>query len=148
MALYQHRQTGMLTRAAFVFGAAVVVIALLLAPESRYAMGPALVLMTLGAWLFGSLSVEVRGREIAVWFGPGLIRRRIRLEDVAGVRVVRNHWYNGWGIRLIPSGWMFNVSGFDAVELELRNGHRFRIGTDEPRRLAAAVEEARRRSTS
>jgi plasmid stabilization system protein ParE len=49
----------------------------------------------------------------------------------------------GWGIRLTPSGWMFNVSGLDAVELTLRSGKRFRIGTDDPRDVIQALEKAR-----
>jgi hypothetical protein len=42
-----------------------------------------------------------------------------------------------------PGGVIWNVSGFDAVELELDDGTRFRIGTDEPVALAAAIALAR-----
>jgi hypothetical protein len=35
--------------------------------------------------------------------------------------------------------WVWNVSGLDAVELTLRSGRRFRIGTDEPEELAKAI---------
>ena len=52
----------------------------------------------------------------------------------------KNRWYNGWGIRLIPRGWIFNVSGFDAVEIQMKNGRRYRIGTDEPEALLAAIQ--------
>ena len=48
----------------------------------------------------------------------------------------------GWGIRLIPNGWLWNVSGLGAVELSLVNGQRFRIGTDEPEQLATAIQGA------
>jgi hypothetical protein len=72
-------------------------------------------------------------------YGVGLIRKTIRLEDVRSCREVRNPWYVGWGIRLAPSGVIWNVSGFDAVELALASGKRFRIGTDEPAALAAAI---------
>jgi hypothetical protein len=34
---------------------------------------------------------------------------------------------------------MFNVWGLDAVEIEQRNGKRFRIGTGEPADLVAAL---------
>jgi hypothetical protein len=59
--------------------------------------------------------------------------------EVVGFRVVRNKWYHGWGVRKIPGGWMYNVWGLDAVELELASGKKFRIGTDEPQDLAAAL---------
>jgi hypothetical protein len=42
---------------------------------------------------------------------------------------------------LIPGqGWLWNVSGIDAVELTMKNGDRFRIGTDEPEKLVTAIE--------
>ena len=52
---------------------------------------------------------------------------------------MRNKWWYGWGLRWIPGGSMYNVWGFDAVELELRSGKVFRIGSDEPDALLAAL---------
>jgi hypothetical protein len=64
------------------------------------------------------------------------------VQEIRDARAVRNRWFYGWGIRLTPHGWMFNVSGLDAVELDLPNGRRFRNGTDEPERLLAAIRQA------
>ena len=71
---------------------------------------------------------------------PGLIRKRFPIGDIHGARIVQNKWYYGWGIRLTPHGWLFNVSGFDAVELELKNKRKFRIGTDDPQELLMAIQ--------
>jgi hypothetical protein len=90
-----------------------------------------------------NLTVEIRQRKIVVFFGIGLIRRTFDLDDVCSARPVRNHWFYGWGVRLTPHGWMFNVSGLDAVELILASGRKFRIGTDEPQRLAEAIRQAK-----
>jgi len=38
--------------------------------------------------------------------------------------------------------WIFNVSGFDAVELIMKNGKIYRIGTDEPIKLESAITVA------
>ena len=38
--------------------------------------------------------------------------------------------------------WIFNVSGFDAVEIKMENGKIFRIGTDEPKKLEHAILQA------
>ncbi|RMG47018.1 MAG: hypothetical protein D6718_04510 [Acidobacteria bacterium] len=100
----------------------------------------------LAAWLFGSLTVEIDEERLSVRFGPGIVRRRIPLSSIRAARPVRNRWYYGWGIRLTPHGWLFNVSGLRAVELEFHSGRRFRIGTDEPERLVAALESATGRS--
>ncbi len=39
--------------------------------------------------------------------------------------------------------WLFNVSGRDAVELKMKSGRTYRIGTDRPDALEAAVRAAR-----
>jgi hypothetical protein len=103
---------------------------------------PASVVLTMliaVAMLFCTLTVRIGGGEIECRFGPGLISKHIPLAAVRGARPVRTEWYQGWGIRLTSDGWLFNVSGLDAVEVELADGKRIRIGTDEPQTLAAAI---------
>ena len=91
---------------------------------------------------FHSLTVKISADELRLAFGIGLIRKRFTIADIQSVSVVKNHWYQGWGIRKIRSGWLYNVSGFDAVEISLRNGRCYRIGTDQPRELCRAIEAA------
>jgi hypothetical protein len=105
-----------------------------------------LAILLLCLFLFWSLTVEVRRGQVQARFGSGLIRRTVQLADIQEARVVRNPWYAGWGIRLIPRGVIYNVSGFGAVELELSNGRRFRIGTDEPQALLEAIQLAMRQA--
>jgi hypothetical protein len=93
-------------------------------------------------WLFHSLTVEVDATHIRIAFGVGLIRRSIALERVESCQVVRTTWIFGWGIRYVFNGWLWNVSGFYSVELAYRGGGHFRIGTDEPEALAAAIDAA------
>jgi hypothetical protein len=92
--------------------------------------------------LFGSLTVTVDRQTILVAFGPGLVRKRSAVSEVLACRPVRNKWYYGWGVRLIPGGLMFNVSNLDAVELDMDGGRLFRIGTDEPEKLTAAISQS------
>jgi hypothetical protein len=99
-------------------------------------------LLVLVLALFHSLTVAVTREEVRLHFGIGLIRKRFALSDIESVSTVSNHWYNGWGIRAIRNGWLYNVSGFDAVELRFHSGRVARIGTDEPARLARAIESA------
>jgi hypothetical protein len=37
---------------------------------------------------------------------------------------------------------LYNVSGLDAVEITRQDGSRFRLGTDQPERLARTLSEA------
>lgn len=106
---------------------------MLLAPQA---------LLTLLIPLFGWLTVTVDREGVTAKFGVGLIRRRIRLQEIQNAARVRNTWITGWGIRALGNGWMFNVSGLDAVEIELKGGGRFRIGTDEPEELLRALRQA------
>ena len=89
-----------------------------------------------------SLTVRVSRSEIALSFGVGLIRKQFPIGDISGVSIVQNRWYNGFGIRKIRGGWLYNVSGFDAIEIQLKNERKYRIGTNQPKELLAAVESA------
>ena len=91
--------------------------------------------------LFGSLTVEIAGGDLRIRFGIGLIRRRWTLDAIEGCRPSRTSWVDGWGIRMTSGGWLYNVSGFEAVDLELKGGKACRIGTDEPQALCAALEK-------
>jgi hypothetical protein len=138
VAAYRHTQIGWILLAALAAGAGVVVFA---AGKTGWSM-PASVVLTLlitVALLFCTLTVKLNGGLIECHYGPGLIRKYVPLATVRGVRTVRTAWYQGWGIRLTSEGWLFNVSGLDAVEVELSDGKRIRIGTDEPQALAAAI---------
>jgi hypothetical protein len=94
------------------------------------------------ACLFDSLTVKVSRTYISIKFGIGIIMKRFAVGDVQNAAIVRNHWYYGWGIRLTPHGWLYNVSGLDAVEIRLRNGKKYRIGTDEPVQLLSVIQAA------
>ena len=101
-----------------------------------------LALMGTVLYLFRSLTVEIAGGFLKLHFGPGLIRKTFRLDSIREAQAVRNRWYYGWGIRLTPHGWLFNVSGLDAVQIKLENGRQYRIGTDEPLELLKALQQA------
>ncbi|SMC25936.1 hypothetical protein SAMN02746041_02464 [Desulfacinum hydrothermale DSM 13146] len=143
MQLYRHRQVGTLILVALGFGVVLTAMLLILVPEGRVLTGLVLVILLLCILLFHALTVEVSTDELVVSFGPGVIRKRFRIADIHDARVAKNRWYYGWGIRLTPHGWLFNVSGLNAVELELKNNRKFRIGTDDPQRLITSIQTAR-----
>jgi hypothetical protein len=91
---------------------------------------------------FGTLAVAIDGQFLKLRFGWGIFRKKFLLAEIASVRKVKNHWYYGWGIRLWlwPKMWIFNVSGFDAVELTMKNGKIYRIGTDEQDKLETIIK--------
>lgn len=135
---YRHTQIGWVLLAALAAGAGVVIFATGKTGWST-AASVVLTLLIAVAVLFCTLTVRIDGGLVECRYGPGLICKYIPLATIRGVRPVRTEWYQGWGIRLTSDGWLFNVSGLDAVEVELSDGKRIRIGTDEPQTLAAAI---------
>lgn len=148
MSTYRHTQPGTLMRVIFGF---ILVACLVLAaafgaqdPKALWVFLGISLSLLLGLSLFHSLSVQVDRKSISLRFGIGLIRKTFDVSRVQEARIVRNHWYNGWGIRIIRGGWLYNVSGFDAVEVTFSNGKVCRIGTDEPKRLLRAIQAVSR----
>lgn len=135
---YRHTQIGHLMIAALL-GGLVLVAHVAAATHFHWTTVVGLVLLVAALATFATLTVEVTPEAVQVRLGPGLVRRRVRLSQIESVALVRNAWYYGWGIRLIPRGWLWRVSGLRAVELRLRNGRRFAIGSDEPQSLADAI---------
>ncbi len=116
--------------------------AALVSADEKWIALVVLVLLIVAMITYSSLTVTIMDDTLEVRFGPGLIRRRYRLADVESSRVVRNRFYYGWGTRLTPHGWLYNVSGLDAVEVQFKAGRKVRIGTDEPQTLDVAIREA------
>jgi hypothetical protein len=105
-------------------------------------LGIAVAVVTLVLLLFASLTVTVDDTGVEARFGVGLIRKRVPFDRIRSVQVVRNPWYYGWGIKLLPGGMLYNASGLSAVELRLANGRWVRIGSAEPDVLASALRRA------
>ncbi len=101
-----------------------------------------IILFTLAS--FVTLTVSIKDNFIKLKFGFGIFRKQFLLSDIVSATQVRNPWYCGWGIRLSvsPYMWIYNVSGFDAVEIKMKNGKVYRIGTDEPEKLESAIKQS------
>jgi hypothetical protein len=113
-------------------------------PEGGILASVAMLIGALVMVSFVSLTVEVDSSTLTCRFGPGFVRKRIPVADIVQATPVTNPWYIGWGIRWYPGRcWVWNVSGLQAVELDMKSGRKFRIGTDEPTALVEAIRTAR-----
>jgi hypothetical protein len=135
--VYRHTQVGYTTIVSL--GIALLGILYWAALMPRPALIAATVSLVVVLVLFSTLTVIIRDQTVEVFFGPGLIRRRIPLGRIRKVEAVRTPWYYGWGIRLTPHGWLWNVSGLGGVEMQFNDGKKFRIGSDEPERLVEVL---------
>ena len=96
--------------------------------------------------LFYKLRISIDGETLCASFGIGIIRKKVRLAKIVGGEPIRIRWWYGWGIHLTPYGWLYNVSGFDAVAITLRDGRKFALGTDDPCGLTEAIRSLPNRS--
>jgi len=144
MTRYKHTQIGYVTAGAGLVGTLVSYYAFLAEYGTLGWFGS---IMTGGLGvitiLFSTLTVEVSDETLRFYFGPGFWTKRIPLRDIEHAEVVRNRVFYGWGIRYTFDGWLYNVSGLDAVKLRVRGWGTLRIGTDEPHELKRALEQAR-----
>jgi hypothetical protein len=136
---YKHTQFGKLTVSIFLIALLLFIISEFFFDWHTYATFVFLFLLILLA-LFYSLTVEITDEKIHIKFGVGLIKKAIKINDVVEVRQVRNPWYYGWGIRWFPGGWLYKVSGLDAIEIVMTSGKKYRIGTDEPEKLFNTIQ--------
>jgi hypothetical protein len=134
---YHHTQRGILIvvvcLASAVFAAATVW------RSGQWSAAIVLIALIAAALVFSSLTVEVNGKELRWYFGPGFWTYRLSRDEIQTVAVVRNHWWSGFGIRMRPGFRLYNVSGLHAVELRLKSGDVRRIGTDDPHGLSASL---------
>jgi hypothetical protein len=146
--MYKHTQIGWVTLVSLVTGILVVGSSMALYSDLMggerlilWLNAAVLIVLAVCMILFASLTVVVDSESVKIAFGPGLISRSVRLDAIESCRTVRNRWWYGWGIRWIPGGLLYNVSGLDAVELRLVNGKKRRIGTDQPQDLEKSINE-------
>lgn len=143
MNYYKHTQPGYVLFATYAVLLLILFFALSTVPDAERTQvsSATLILLAVAALLFGSLTVKVDETHVRLAFGIGLIRKKFAFSEIQSAEVVRNKWFYGFGIRYIgPKSWLFNVSGLDAVELKMKNGKTYRIGTDEPKVLHEAIK--------
>ena len=61
--------------------------------------------------------------------------------EIESVRAVSNSFRHGIGLRITHDGWVYSVSGFSAVELAMKDGTHYRLGTNDQEGLLAALRE-------
>jgi hypothetical protein len=120
--VYNHTQKGRLI--GFILLALILLFAFILSSTGFEPMAFATMLLVVIIVIsFTTLNVTIDENYLGIKFGYGIFRKKFPLNEIISAKTVKNHWYYGWGIRLWlwPKMWIFNVSGFDAVEIKLKN---------------------------
>lgn len=106
------------------------------------------ILFAIIAILFSSLTISVENGKIHWFFGPRFWNKSLEISQIESARVIQTKWYYGLGIRLISTGWLYNVSGLTAVELNLKDGTIISLGTDDADNLVQAINAAKQHAAA
>ncbi|PKD43934.1 hypothetical protein [Rhodohalobacter barkolensis] len=142
---YKNTQIGYFT--ILVFGIVLIFLSVItfsggINPAEQPILNGALLLFLLLFINFSSLTVQVNRRELIWYFGPGVWKYRIPIEQIRDVSEVKTNPLEGVGFRWNPlKGWLYNVSGLKAVKVIQKDGKATRIGTNEPEQLVQAIRE-------
>jgi len=152
MTSYKHTQIGYLmlvvTLAVLVLFAWVYIMASAEPPSvdsgPNFAVSAIMILILFILASFATLTASIDENYVRIKFGYGIFARKFALNQIASVQSVKNHWYYGWGVKVWfwPYMWIYSVSGFDAVEITMKNGKVYRIGTDVPEELETAIKQS------
>ncbi|MDD5290950.1 MAG: hypothetical protein PHZ04_02430 [Patescibacteria group bacterium] len=152
MIIYKHTQIGYLmlvvTLAVLVLFAWIQITARVEPPSvnssTNFAVSAIMVLILFILASFTTLTTSIDENYLQIKFRYGIFAKKFALSQIASAQSVKNHWYYGWGVKVWfwPYMWIYNVSGFDAVEIIMRNGKIYRIGTDTPNELEAIIKKA------
>lgn len=122
----------------------------LLAPKPP---GPAGVIVTIavplalavaiGIFASATMTTLVTPGELRLRYVPFFVDKRIAIADIARFTPLHySFWSTGYGIHYSKYGWVYNVDGSEGVQVELRSGKRFLMGTQRLVELTAALEQA------
>lgn len=144
---YKHKQLGITALSVTAIIGALIIITndfLVLIPALVLAL--VVVLLTLVCLLFSSMTIEVNEHEIVWYFGLGMFKKSLLLEEISQCRPVKNPLWMGFGIHAFGTGWIYNISGLLGVEILLKGGALLRLGSDQPNYLSNAIMSAKNRA--
>lgn len=93
--------------------------------------------------LFGMLTISIDRTFFKIKMGIGLFGRKIKLKDIKEVKVTKIPWWLGSGVRYYRGRWIYNVAGFQAVEITQIDNKSILVGTAEPTFLKKKIDTAR-----
>ena len=141
MSQYKHTQIGYFFLT--LYGAVLlIIISLFIFTDYSLIAMIGLIIMLIALGIFASMTVKISAQKMKIQLGLGAIRKQIPIKDIETYRVVTHPWYFGWGIRYTPRGWIFRVSGNSGIEIQMKGGKLYQVGTDEPQELVEALNQA------
>ena len=90
------------------------------------------------------LRTNINNEGIKIKFFP-FTNKEIKWEEIEQVKVINYGFVGGWGVRFgTKHGTIYNTDGRFGLALELKNGKKLCIGTQNEKELNKLIEEASR----
>jgi hypothetical protein len=150
MQAYSHRQHSPVIPVVLALTVIVMMGGLFMLPRGvdpgPYVTAVMMVIVVLAALaIFSRLTTGVDESGVSWAFGFGFPRGSIESGEIARAERTQTSFWEGWGIHwTIWHGWLWNVGGFQAVQIFKRDGTSITIGTDDPQGLLNAINALRR----
>lgn len=91
--------------------------------------------------IFYKLTIIVDAEKVSFKFGIGLIGKSYKISEIKSCKSVSNPLFYGIGIRILPNGRLYNVTGLKAVELQFKYSTSVvRIGTNRPDEISQLIQ--------
>lgn len=99
------------------------------------------ILMLLCCLTFYKITITVSQTQVSFKMGIGLFGKTYQMSDIRQCRPVSNSFIAGIGIKMLPNGWLYNVSGIKAIELQFKSKYSIvRIGTNKPEEISEYIQ--------
>jgi len=90
---------------------------------------------------FYQLTINVNETHVSFKLGIGLLGKKYKISDIKSCRPVTNSVISGIGIRMLSNGWLYNVTGLKAIELQFKNRKSVvRIGTNKSEEISELIQ--------
>ena len=90
---------------------------------------------------FYKLTITIDSTHVSFKLGIGLFSKSYKIANISSCTPVTNSAFYGIGIRMLPNGWLYNVSGLKAIELRFKHkASVIRIGTNKPDEVSQFIQ--------
>jgi len=110
-------------------------------PKQGIFLSAFIILAVIYLFLVLKLKTVINQHGIKMQYFP-FVTRKIDWNKVKNVKVINYGFVGGWGIRIWTKyGTVYNVKGNKGLEVKLKNGNKFIIGTQKETELKSFLEE-------
>ncbi len=105
-----------------------------------YMFATLVLIFTVCLLTFYKLTIIVDDTTVSFKLGIGVFGKSYKITDIESCKPVVYSFLNGWGIHKISGGWLYNVSGFRAIELTFKDTDKIvRIGTNKGEEITELI---------